>query len=77
LEANDSKRKEHHVEYQIFGPTGLAVSRLCLGAMTFGREADKAASHAILDRFAAAGGTFIDTSNVYGGGLESSGVGNG
>jgi aryl-alcohol dehydrogenase-like predicted oxidoreductase len=38
------------MEYQIFGPTGLAVSRLCLGTMTFGREADETASHAILDR---------------------------
>lgn len=65
------------MEYQIFGPTGLAVSRLCLGTMTFGREADERASHAILDRFAAAGGTFLDTSNVYGGGLETTGVGNG
>jgi aryl-alcohol dehydrogenase-like predicted oxidoreductase len=65
------------VEYQIFGPTGLAVSRLCLGTMTFGREADEAASHAMLDRFTAAGGTFIDTSNVYGGGLETTGIGNG
>jgi aryl-alcohol dehydrogenase-like predicted oxidoreductase len=65
------------VEYAFFGPTGLAVSRLGLGTMTFGREADEAASHAILDRFAAAGGTFIDTANVYGGGLETAGIGNG
>jgi aryl-alcohol dehydrogenase-like predicted oxidoreductase len=41
------------------------VSDLCLGAMTFGRETSEADSHAILDRFVAAGGTFIDTADVY------------
>ena len=33
-----------------FGRTGLKVSELCLGALTFGREIDEAASHAIMDR---------------------------
>jgi len=42
------------------------VSRLCLGTMTFGREADEAASGAMLDRFLEAGGTFVDTADVYG-----------
>ena len=47
------------------GRTGLKVSELCLGAMTFGREADEETSHRILDRFAEAGGNFIDTADVY------------
>ncbi|CAA9546453.1 MAG: Putative oxidoreductase [uncultured Thermomicrobiales bacterium] len=63
------------MEYRYLGKTGLQVSALCLGTMTFGREADEAASHAILDRFAAAGGTFIDTANVYGRGTSETVVG--
>lgn len=47
------------------GKSGLRVSRLCLGTMTFGREADRDASFAILDRFVQAGGTFIDTADEY------------
>ncbi|MBN1219321.1 MAG: aldo/keto reductase [Anaerolineae bacterium] len=53
------------MEYRYLGRTGLKVSELCLGAMTFGREADKRTSHRILDRFVAAGGNFIDTADVY------------
>lgn len=41
------------------------VSALCLGAMNFGTTTDTATAIAILDRFVAAGGTFIDTSNNY------------
>ena len=52
------------------GRTGLKVSELCLGAMTFGREATEAESHAMLDRFVAAGGTFIDTADVYSRGVS-------
>jgi aryl-alcohol dehydrogenase-like predicted oxidoreductase len=52
------------------GRTGLKVSELCLGAMTFGREASEAESHAMLDAFVAAGGNFIDTANVYSRGVS-------
>src|SRR5712671_1508404 len=57
------------------GRTGLRVSRLCLGTMTFGLQCDEPASAAILDRAAAGGITFLDTSDVYplGGGLETVG----
>ena len=41
------------------------VSALCLGAMNFGSSTDPEVATAILDRFVAAGGTFIDTSNNY------------
>ncbi|UOF89069.1 aldo/keto reductase [Fodinisporobacter ferrooxydans] len=47
------------------GKTGVKVSELCLGAMTFGRETSEADSFAILDRFVEAGGNFIDTADVY------------
>lgn len=50
---------------RFMGKTGLRVSELCLGAMTFGRESDEATSHAMLDRFVEVGGNFIDTANVY------------
>jgi len=57
------------------GCTGLTVSRLCLGTMTFGLQCDEPTSVAILDRAAAAGTTFLDTSDVYplGGGLDTVG----
>ncbi len=53
------------MDYRYLGDTGLKVSELCLGAMTFGREADEATSFAMLDAFVEAGGNFIDTANVY------------
>ena len=48
-----------------FGRTGLQVSQLCLGTMTFGYQCDDDTSFAILDASAAAGITFIDTADVY------------
>ena len=47
------------------GRTGLSVSRLCLGTMTFGLQCDEPASVAILERAAAGGITFLDTADVY------------
>jgi aryl-alcohol dehydrogenase-like predicted oxidoreductase len=47
------------------GRTGLKVSEICLGTMTFGHQCDEAASFAILDKAAAQGVTFIDTADVY------------
>ena len=57
------------------GATGLRISRLCLGTMTFGYQCDEASSFAILDRASAGGITFMDSSDVYplGGGLERAG----
>ncbi len=48
-----------------FGRTGLSVSRLCLGTMTFGFQCDEARSHAILDTAAEGGIDFLDTADVY------------
>ena len=53
------------MEYTRLGATGLQVSRLCLGTMTFGIQCDEPTSVAILDGAAAGGVTFLDTSDVY------------
>src|SRR5215216_7306146 len=63
-------REEQPMEYARLGNTGLMVSELCLGCMTFGREADEGDSREIVDRFLDAGGTFIDTADVYSKGLS-------
>lgn len=47
------------------GSTGVEVSELCLGAMYFGSKNDKDTSYALLDQYVEAGGTFIDTANIY------------
>jgi aryl-alcohol dehydrogenase-like predicted oxidoreductase len=52
------------------GSTGLQVSRLCLGTMTFGTQADEAAAIAIMNAATDAGVNFIDTANVYPLGVE-------
>ncbi|RYY44275.1 MAG: aldo/keto reductase [Sphingomonadales bacterium] len=56
-------------DYRTLGRSGLHVSPLCLGGMTFGAPnnsaADEPTSEAMMDAFAEAGGNFIDTSNVY------------
>ena len=53
------------MQYTKFGRTGLRVSRLCLGTMTFGLQCDEAQSHAILDAAAEGGIDFLDTADVY------------
>jgi aryl-alcohol dehydrogenase (NADP+) len=53
------------MQHTRLGRTGLSVSRLCLGTMTFGLQCDETTSHAILDRAAAGGITFLDTADVY------------
>jgi aryl-alcohol dehydrogenase-like predicted oxidoreductase len=57
------------MRYQLFGRTGLRVSELALGAMTFGTKkwgADEAASAAMYAAYRDAGGNFLDTANeVY------------
>ena len=57
------------------GRTGLHVSRLCLGTMTFGLQCDEETSTAILDKAFAGGVTFLDTADVYplGGTVDSVG----
>ncbi|GAA0499964.1 oxidoreductase [Paractinoplanes deccanensis] len=63
------------MRYRFLGRTSLAVSELCLGAMTFGRETTEELSLRMLDRFAEAGGTFLDTSDAYSDGRSEEIVG--
>jgi len=53
------------MKYRKFGGTGLRVSALCLGTMTFGLQCDEAASRAIMDASAEGGVDFLDTADVY------------
>jgi 1-deoxyxylulose-5-phosphate synthase len=57
------------------GRSGLQVSRLCLGTMTFGLQSDEATGYAIMDRAADGGVDFLDTSDAYplGGDLDTRG----
>ena len=67
------------MRYKLFGNSGLRVSELCLGAMTFGEEwgwgASKDESRRLFEAFVAAGGNFIDTANHYTNGTSESYVG--
>ena len=53
------------MEYRLLGSSGCAVSALALGTLTFGNETDQATSFSQLDRFAEAGGTLVDSADVY------------
>ncbi len=57
------------------GRSGLEVSRLGLGTMTWGRDTDADAAASQLEAFVGAGGTLIDTANIYGDGDAESIIG--
>jgi aryl-alcohol dehydrogenase-like predicted oxidoreductase len=63
------------MEYRTLGRSGCAVSTLALGTMTFGAESDEDTSHAQLDVFVEAGGTLIDTADVYSRGVSEEIIG--
>jgi aryl-alcohol dehydrogenase-like predicted oxidoreductase len=63
------------VELRPLGASGLIVSNYALGTMTFGNETDEPDSHAILDAFVEAGGTLLDTADVYSAGVSEEIVG--
>jgi aryl-alcohol dehydrogenase-like predicted oxidoreductase len=63
------------MEYRQFGSTGLRVSPIVLGCMTFGRDIDEAASIPIVRGALDAGINFIDTANVYSHGASEEIVG--
>lgn len=56
------------MEYRTLGRTGIQVSRLCLGTMSFGGAADEETSAAMFRRCRELGVNFFDTANVYNGG---------
>ena len=66
-------------EYKTLGRSGLRVSPLCLGTMTFGTEwgwgSEENVSRSIFDRYIEAGGNFIDTADAYTGGKSEEQVG--
>jgi aryl-alcohol dehydrogenase-like predicted oxidoreductase len=63
------------MDVRSLGRTGLKVSEICLGTMTFGNQADEREAFAIMDAAAEAGVNFLDTANVYpiGGSVETVG----
>jgi aryl-alcohol dehydrogenase (NADP+) len=63
------------MDYRMLGGSGCAVSSLCLGTMTFGAETDETGAHDQLDCFLAAGGTMVDTADVYGDGRSEEIIG--
>ncbi len=68
---SDNKQIESLATYYCLGRSGLRVSPLCLGTMTFGNEgwgADEKTSRQIYNRYLEAGGNFIDTADLYSGG---------
>ncbi|RKI04632.1 aldo/keto reductase [Corallococcus sp. AB038B] len=66
-------------QYHLLGRSGLRVSPLCLGAMTFGTEwgwgSPKDTAHRILARYLEAGGNFVDTADGYTGGSSEAIIG--
>ncbi|MBI3205674.1 MAG: aldo/keto reductase [Myxococcales bacterium] len=67
------------LRYRLLGKTGLRVSEICLGTMSFGDSwgfgANESDSHRVLDAYAEAGGNFLDTANKYHGGQTEEIVG--
>lgn len=63
------------MDYRTLGSSGCVVSTYCLGTMTFGAETDEDGSREQLDHFVEAGGTLVDTANVYAGGRSEEIVG--
>ncbi len=57
------------MDYRVLGSTGVKVSALCFGTMSFGGDADKATSQAMFNRCRDAGINFFDTANVYSNGV--------
>ncbi len=60
------------MEYRLMGTTGLRVSALGMGTMTFGREADRSESAAIFGRCRDVGINLFDCANSYSGGEATS-----
>ncbi|MCA2507656.1 MAG: aldo/keto reductase [Microcystis sp. M54BS1] len=67
------------MRYKLLGNSGLRVSELCLGTMTFGEDwgwgSDKEESRTVFQAFAEAGGNFLDTANIYTNGTSETLVG--
>jgi len=64
------------MDYRRMGRSGLKVSEICLGTMTFGRGADEAEATRIVDAALDAGLNFFDVANSYNGGVSETMMGN-
>lgn len=58
------------MEYCRLGRSGLEVARIGLGTVPFGTTLDEATSRSLVDEYAAMGGNYLDTANIYGGGMR-------
>ena len=63
------------MEYRILGTTGVKVSALCFGTMSFGGDADKETSRAMFERCREAGINFFDTADIYSQGIAEDWLG--
>jgi aryl-alcohol dehydrogenase-like predicted oxidoreductase len=63
------------MEYRTLGSSGVSVSTLALGTMTFGTETGETGAHAQLDQFVEAGGNLVDTADVYSNGVSEQIIG--
>ncbi len=77
--ANPTRTIASLTDYALLGRSGLRVSPICLGTMTFGTEwgwgAPKDTAFALLDRYLEAGGNFVDTADAYTGGTSETFIG--
>jgi aryl-alcohol dehydrogenase-like predicted oxidoreductase len=65
LDMEQYSAKENAMEFTLLGKTGVTVSRLCFGTMSFGGDADEATSAAMFRRCREAGVNFFDCANTY------------
>ncbi|MFN8391238.1 MAG: aldo/keto reductase [Bdellovibrionota bacterium] len=78
-ELSPNKKIRSLADYSLLGRSGLRVSPLCLGTMTFGNDAwghDDSVSEQIFARYLEAGGNFVDTADLYAGGKSEEILGN-
>ena len=64
------EKQRIYMRYKLLGRSGLKVSELCLGTMTFGQDwgdwgSNEDESRKVYDKFIEAGGNFVDTANLY------------
>ena len=65
MSSSTSPSRSQPIPHVDLGGSGLQVSRICLGTMTFGEQVDEATAHAILDQAVERGVNFIDTAEMY------------
>ena len=69
------EEQDRQMRYRTLGNSGAVVSTYALGTMTFGAEADEEMANALLDTYVGAGGTLVDTADVYSSGTSEEMIG--